>query len=74
MRRRCAQFEAISKFASEEKKVVKALLEDTILKHEANAGSSRYRVPNQERRLGYEVVFDESQITSFTVLTERVTL
>ena len=32
------QFEAISKFSAEEKKVIKALLEGMILKHEANAG------------------------------------
>ena len=34
------QFEAISKFASEEKKVIKALLEGMILKHEAKRWSS----------------------------------
>jgi hypothetical protein len=34
------QFEAISKFAAEEKKVIKALLEGMILKHEAKRWSS----------------------------------
>ncbi|MGH9933457.1 MAG: hypothetical protein ACREA9_30100 [Pyrinomonadaceae bacterium] len=34
------QFEAISKFAPEEKKVIKALLEGMILKHEAKRWSS----------------------------------
>jgi hypothetical protein len=34
------QFEAISKFAPEEKQVIKALLEGMILKHEANRWSS----------------------------------
>ena len=34
------QFEAISKFASEEKKVIKGLLEGMILKHEAKRWSS----------------------------------
>ena len=34
------QFEAISKFASEEKKLIKALLEGMILKHEAKRWSS----------------------------------
>lgn len=34
------QFEAISKFAPEEKKVIKALLEAMILKHEAKRWSS----------------------------------
>ena len=34
------QFEAISKFAADEKKVIKALLEGMILKHEAKRWSS----------------------------------
>ena len=34
------QFEAISKFAAEEKKVIKALLEGVILKHEVKRWSS----------------------------------
>lgn len=34
------QFEAISKFAADEKKVIKALLEGIILKHEAKRWSS----------------------------------
>ncbi len=34
------QFEAISKFAPDEKKVIKALLEGMILKHEAKRWSS----------------------------------
>jgi transcriptional regulator with XRE-family HTH domain len=34
------QFEAISKFSAEEKKVIKALLEGMILKHEAKRWSS----------------------------------
>jgi transcriptional regulator with XRE-family HTH domain len=34
------QFEAISRFSAEEKKVVKALLEGMILKHEAKRWSS----------------------------------
>ena len=34
------QFEAVSKFAPDEKKVIKALLEGMILKHEAKRWSS----------------------------------
>lgn len=34
------QFEAVSKFTAEEKKVIKSVLEGLILKHEANRWSS----------------------------------